>query len=169
MLNFIEVKTASDITEVVNLANKIWNEHYVAIIGQQQIDYMLNYFQSPTAIAKQIADGMLYFMVSNDKHNIAYYAIHLCNQSNDIKINKLYVMQEQQGQGIGRDIIAMIQTYAMAQNRDKMCLTVNKNNQKSIQFYKKMGFNIIGNVIQDIGKGFVMDDFIMQKKLLYRK
>ena len=42
-------------------------------------------------------------------------------------------------------------------------LTVNKRNAATIDCYLRMGFKNAGSVIQDIGGGFVMDDYRMTK------
>jgi ribosomal protein S18 acetylase RimI-like enzyme len=42
-------------------------------------------------------------------------------------------------------------------------LTVNKNNVNAIKAYEKMGFRNVGSLVQDIGDGFVMDDYAMEK------
>jgi ribosomal protein S18 acetylase RimI-like enzyme len=42
---------------------------------------------------------------------------------------------------------------------------VNKRNERAINSYRKYGFAVRETVVDDIGGGFVMDDFIMEKKL----
>ena len=46
-------------------------------------------------------------------------------------------------------------------------LTVNKNNTNSISAYEKLGFINKGGVVKDIGNGFVMDDYKMEKTLKF--
>ena len=45
----------------------------------------------------------------------------------------------------------------------KIWLTVNKYNTAAIKAYKKMGFINIAAITQDIGNGFIMDDYKMEK------
>ena len=53
--------------------------------------------------------------------------------------------------------------------RDKGCsriwLTVNRMNRSAIKAYERCGFSITGEVVADIGEGFVMDDYRMEKQL----
>jgi ribosomal protein S18 acetylase RimI-like enzyme len=42
---------------------------------------------------------------------------------------------------------------------------VNKRNPGAISFYKAAGFTIAREAVFDIGSGFVMDDYIMEKRL----
>ena len=43
--------------------------------------------------------------------------------------------------------------------------TVNKHNDLAIRAYRAKGFQTIDAVETDIGNGFVMDDFIMEKRV----
>jgi diamine N-acetyltransferase len=44
-------------------------------------------------------------------------------------------------------------------------LTVNRHNAGPIAFHQRMGFTIAGTLVQDIGQGFVMDDYKMIKPI----
>ena len=44
-------------------------------------------------------------------------------------------------------------------------MTVNKYNDRSINAYSTMGFKNTGGEITDIGGGFAMDDYRMEKEL----
>ena len=44
-------------------------------------------------------------------------------------------------------------------------LNVNKHNEKAIKAYLRNGFVTVESVKNDIGNGFFMDDFVMQKTL----
>jgi RimJ/RimL family protein N-acetyltransferase len=47
----------------------------------------------------------------------------------------------------------------------RLILSVNKRNTKAITAYKRNGFAIVESVVTDIGGGFVMDDYVMDKEL----
>ena len=44
-----------------------------------------------------------------------------------------------------------------------MYLTVNKGNDLGVRAYRGNGFSVIDAVETDIGQGFIMDDYIMEK------
>jgi len=48
------VENDQDIDNVAILANQIWTEHYVPIIGEEQVDYMLYKFQSAETVTKSL-------------------------------------------------------------------------------------------------------------------
>jgi hypothetical protein len=55
--------------------------------------------------------------------------------------------------------------FSKANKRDKITLTVNKNNNNSIDAYNEIGFEITGNACMDIGSGYVMDDYQIELKV----
>ena len=57
-------KTDDDIREIAVLAEEIWNQHFVDIIGKAQVDYMVEKFQSYPALKKQIEqEGYEYYRI----------------------------------------------------------------------------------------------------------
>lgn len=61
--------------------------------------------------------------------------------------------------------LEFIENLAIQQGLKKIVLTVNKHNSVTIEKYLKMGFRNIGPIVTDIGNGYVMDDFILEKNL----
>ena len=47
----------------------------------------------------------------------------------------------------------------------KLQLQVNRDN-KAKYFYEKLGFEVVRTQVFDIGQGYVMDDYVMEKKVL---
>ncbi len=58
----------------------------------------------------------------------------------------------------------IIDSYAKTNGVDKEYLRVNKSNS-TVDLYKKAGFIIIESVVSDIGNGYVMDDYIMERSV----
>lgn len=166
MLNFNEVTTHDEIECVVDLAYEIWNAHYLPIIGQAQIDYMLDTFQSKAAINEQISTGYKYFLVQQNQHGLGYFALGPCDDLAHRQISKLYIKQDQQGFGMGTAALSFIDTFCRDLGVKHIWLTVNQHNIRSIRFYEQRGYRNVGRLIQDIGNGFVMDDYKMLKNLL---
>ncbi|MFN0124154.1 MAG: GNAT family N-acetyltransferase, partial [Blastocatellia bacterium] len=56
-----------------------------------------------------------------------------------------------------------------AHARTRACRTislcVNKRNTEAIAVYRRMGFAIRSAISVDIGGGYVMDDYVMEKRL----
>ena len=160
---FIKVETKQHIETVEALANEIWTEHYIPIIGREQVDYMLTRFQSMQAIEDQIANGYLYFLIQDAGQFIGYISIQPKDQ--ELFLSKIYVRSSCRSKGYGRKAVRFAEELAKEKGLGKIVLTVNKNNTLAIKAYEAIGFKNVGALVQDIGNGFVMDDFKMEKVL----
>jgi GNAT superfamily N-acetyltransferase len=102
-------------------------------------------------------------MVDLGQETVGYFAVEILNEQN-VKLHKLYLDPTQKQKGLGRKIIQYIRDWTLTNQRESITLNVNKNNS-AVQFYLKMGFKIIEELILDIGEGYVMDDYVMQLDL----
>ena len=161
-----KVTNASDIEAVSQFAEKLWRDHYMPIIGALQVEYMLANFQSPSAITRQIAAGYQYYVLLKDKQPLAYFAWIITTDTRSLHISKLYVDKSCQRQGIGSQIIDLSVDYCRSNNLQNLWLTVNRHNHSAINFYLRNGFENVAALVQDIGAGFVMDDFKMVKQIV---
>jgi len=156
------VLTTEDINTVASLAREIWTKHYTPIIGSEQVAYMLDKFQSPSAITKQIADGYYYFVIAQDEP-IGYLSIK--EEGDTLFISKIYVSADSRGKGYGNRLMRFAIKQANQFGLKILRLTVNKYNTKSIAAYEKMGFSNTIEVVFDIGNGYIMDDYEMMKTI----
>jgi ribosomal protein S18 acetylase RimI-like enzyme len=160
----LPVESAGDCAEVAGLADRIWREHYTPIIGKAQVDYMLKKFQSASAIEDQINNqNYQYFILKKDSRTAGYLAVRI--DGDTLFLSKIYVDSLLRGKGYGREMMNFLEDFCRNAGLREIWLTVNKNNTKSIETYKRMGFVNTGTVCTDIGGGFVMDDYKMVKSL----
>lgn len=143
------------------MAKEIWKEHYTPIIGGEQVDYMLERFQSKKAISVQIREGVVYFLIGAGTKFIGYMAVQPKGPA--LFLSKIYVGSSKRTMGYGSQAVIFIEDLARRRGLGLIYLTVNKNNTASLRFYEKLGFRNLGSVVQDIGGGFVMDDYKMGK------
>jgi len=162
-MKIVEVFTEKQIEAVASLARAIWTEHYTPIIGRAQVDYMVDKFQSCRAVAQQIHDGYRYFLIEDADRYVGYMGIQ--PKGNELFLSKIYVEALLRGKGFGRKCLAFIEDVARNDGFGTITLTVNKNNANSIAAYERWGFAKIEAVVQDIGGGFVMDDYKMAKSV----
>ncbi|MHB8159226.1 MAG: GNAT family N-acetyltransferase [Thermoleophilia bacterium] len=102
-----KVDDSSAISVVAALAHETWNRHFVPIVGQAQVDHMLEKFQSASAIAAQIASGYLYFTIAVDNQKVGYFALApVLPGSSEAQLSKIYVMAGQKGRGLGKCMLA---------------------------------------------------------------
>ena len=156
------VQDEQTIKTVENLGIEIWNEHYMNIISKEQIDYMLNKFQSFSAIKSQINEGYIYYLLNYASNNVGYFSIQKNEKS--LFLSKLYIKKDYRKLGIGRAALDFIKKEATALGLNNINLVVIKNNKNSITAYIKNGFTIDKEIITEIGNGFIMDDYVMSYK-----
>ncbi len=150
--------------EVARLAREIWAEHYTPIIGAGQVAYMLDKFQSPKAIAAQIADPDYWYFLIRDENRAAGY-IGLQRRRETLFLSKLYLEKSARGQGLGRRAVDFILRFAATHGLATIRLTVNRHNAAAIAAYERTGFTRTGEVVTDIGGGYVMDDYAFERRL----
>lgn len=163
MEKFLLVKT-KDIPELARLAHTIWFEYWGIILEKGQIKYMVDKFQSETAINNQIEnDNYSYYFINLNNQNAGYFGVS--NKKDYLFLSKLYLLKDYRGQGLGHKAFDKIKEIAKELNHNKIRLTVNKYNTNTIKAYEKWGFKTVDSVVTDIGEGYVMDDYIMEFNL----
>jgi diamine N-acetyltransferase len=162
----IVAASLADIPVVQRLAHVIWHRHYPAIIPGAQIDYMLERGYSDAALAHFLdAPGAGLALATVDKQPVGFAAWCEGDGARTTKLDKLYVLHDWHRHGLGRRLIAHVERQARANGSDTLVLNVNKRNLSSIEAYRHCGFSLREAVVVDIGHGFVMDDYVMAKRL----
>jgi ribosomal protein S18 acetylase RimI-like enzyme len=81
------------------------------------------------------------------------------------KLQKIYILHNQQGRGTGKFTIDQILSDIRPKGATALRLNVNRYN-KAKTFYERLGFTVIKEEKIDIGNGYVMDDYVMEKQLI---
>jgi ribosomal protein S18 acetylase RimI-like enzyme len=160
---FLEV-TKEDLPIVRELAQRIWNDHYPDIIGQEQVDYMLEKMYDLNSLELQLEKGDIFYLsaVGESEADLVYAGFASVKDFGDGRwfLNKLYVDTELQRSGLGKGLMDfLVEEHSMIELR----LQVNRQNYKAINFYFRNGFVIESVADFDIGDGYFMNDFIMLK------
>ena len=67
-----------EIPFLAELAAEIWRQHFPPIIGAEMVEYMLEKFQSETAIRRQTTEeGVHYYFIKFDGQTVGYMAMAL--------------------------------------------------------------------------------------------
>ncbi len=160
-IQLVEVKTEQQIKAAAELADEIWHEWFPSILSAEQIDYMVEKFQSERAMREQLESGYTYYLIRKGISRIGYTAIRT-DEGGLLFLSKLYIKKEHRGNGYAREVFAFLKDYCREHGLNAIWLTVNKHNDSSIAVYKKSGFRVIGEDVTDIGNGYVMDDYFFR-------
>lgn len=162
-LRIIPVTNMELVYSLSAVADAIWHEHFIPIIGEAQVDYMLEKFLSPEALVEQINSGYEYFLFSYDYTFAGFAGIH--EEDGKLFLSKLYVDKEFRGMGIASYIFQKFIEICKMRNLNKIWLTCNRHNTNTIAIYEHLGFKTVREEATDIGNGFVMDDYIMEYEI----
>ena len=161
----IETVVAEDAEAIAELAGVIWRAHYADIISAAQIEYMLKQRYEPAQIRAELARGVAWDKAVVDGAIVGYASYLAGDDGREMKLDKLYVHPDHQRCGYGGLLIARALEAARQAGCKSLLLAVNKANVKAIAAYRKYGFRIRESVVQQIGGGFVMDDYFMVKDI----
>ncbi len=163
-VSIVPVVTENEIEEVSVLAADIWHEHYDSIIGSDQVDYMLNKFQSAGAMTEQIENGKYqYYKLVTIGGVAGYFSFQ--EEADALFLSKIYIAKKYRGRDYARKAVDFLENICTQKGLAMIWLTVNRNNTGSIAVYEKLGFVKARTQIADIGSGYVMDDYIMKKRM----
>ena len=152
-----------DIPLIRELTMKIWPQTYSTILSAEQIEYMLEMMYSETSLQKQMKDNHEFIIVSNETTPIGF-ASFSSMEPGLYKLHKIYVMPQSQGKGTGKFVIGELMKAIIRKGGTALQLSVNRNN-KAKEFYEKLGFVVLREEDNDIGNGYLMNDYVMEKKV----
>jgi len=155
----------ADIPLVERLARDIWHRHYPGIITREQIDYMLERGYSRDALMRYLTERDAGLALARRGRTAVGFVGWYKADGDTMKLDKLYVLPEHQGEGIGRTLIGHVMARARRAGCAAVTLNVNRGNARAIGAYERCGFAIRERGDFPIGNGFVMEDFIMVRSI----
>jgi len=162
-MQFIAIKTAAEIARLVELIQEIWPEVFIPIIGKEQVEYMLVHYQGKDVITAEIERGVRYFFIEKNNQTIGYFAYSL--EADHLAISKIYLKKELRGQGLSSGVFAHFEEVAHNEKKEKLSLHVNRNNKRAVEVYLHRGFEIAQSIDQPLGGKFILNDYVMEKKI----
>lgn len=161
-----KVENTEEINNLAVMADNIWHEYFISIITEEQIDYMIDKFQSVPAIMGQINNkGYEYYFLKENGEILGYTGICEEKEENKLFLSKLYLKKEKRGKGYASKAFQVLKQLCKERGIQAIWLTVNRFNEHTIEVYKAKGFEILRTEAADIGNGFIMDDYIMELKI----
>ncbi|WP_339324597.1 GNAT family N-acetyltransferase [Paenibacillus sp. FSL W8-0194] len=159
-----KVETENEIATVAEMASQIWFEYFVSIISKEQIAYMVEKFQSAPAMTEQIKrQGYEYYVMKAEGRNVGYLAVK--EDQGKLFLSKFYIRKEERGKGYASQAMEQLTGRCKERKLASIWLTVNRHNHSAIAVYNKKGFKTVKTQVADIGNGFVMDDYVMEKTI----
>jgi ribosomal protein S18 acetylase RimI-like enzyme len=153
----------TDIPFIRQIAIETWPSAYEALLGKEQVAYMLDWIYSPDALEKQMKEHHYFFLALKEYKPVGFASFS--NVGKDIyKLQKLYVLPSQQKTGLGKKLLETVETVSKSMGGKILQLNVNRKNIAKA-FYERNGFIVLKEEDIDIGSGYYMNDYVMEKDL----
>jgi ribosomal protein S18 acetylase RimI-like enzyme len=123
---------------------------------------MMEQMYSEDSLLQQMDKGHQ-FIIINENEKPVGFASYGETVSGIFKLHKIYILPSRQGKGAGRFAIEQIIADILPQGAKTLRLNVNRHN-KAKNFYEKLGFEVAATEDIDIGNGFFMNDYVMEKR-----
>ncbi len=162
------VATEKQIIEVEQAANHVWHNYYKEIFSKEQIEYMLEKYQSKEAVRKQMAEGYMYYMLLADEKLAGYMCV--IPKNDHVYLSRLYIKAEYRRQGLAKRAVGCLDRIFANPELGfdyikKIRLNVERENSFAINVYEHLGFRKVKSEDRDIGGGYVCRDYVMERKI----
>ena len=157
----VKQRTKDEIFIVHQLAKDIWPHAFKDILEKDQIEYMLEWMYNMGTLEEQVQTGYLYYMVTLDGVPKGFVGLEPnYPEVGSLRMHKLYVKVSDHGSGLGNALMEKSIELAAEMDLNKIHLNVNRFNN-AVDFYKYKGFQIVKEETINIGKDYLMEDYVM--------
>lgn len=162
--SFLTLETPESLQIVRDIADEVWPKTFAPILPPEQIPYMMNMMYAPEVMERELREGYRFVALIVDGTPSGYISWSPY-KADTAKLHKVYLLTSCHGKGFGRLMLDYASDVCRAAGFKKLRLNVNKHNERAISVYLKNGFETVESVRNDIGGGFFMDDYVMEKRL----
>jgi GNAT superfamily N-acetyltransferase len=145
---------AGDLEEVFGLVWSTVETSYAGVYPPAAIAFFHEYHR-PESILSDASEG--YTVVVHDDGRLVGTGSRL-----DSDVRRVFVRPEHQGQGIGRLIMAELETEALAQGIERLGLSASL---PALEFYLALGYTIASEESYELEEGARLDYYEMAKDL----
>jgi ribosomal protein S18 acetylase RimI-like enzyme len=166
MKNTKWTKANKDELKVIrSLAHEIWPPTFNKILTPEQIAYMLKMMYSVEVLESKFQEGDDFYMLQWNGQFVGFAHVRINSpEKHQLRMHKLYLHPSCQGIGLGRLMLIELENIARMNELRELHLNVNRFN-RSVKFYERCGFRVIKEENNDIGGGYLMEDFVMLKAI----
>lgn len=158
----ITIAKTHDFQLIHNIAHQTWPSTYGSILSSEQLNFMLEKMYSLEALKIQATEKKHHFILASaEEKPLGFASFEFSPETHLTKIHKIYLLPQSQGLGIGKAMVQYISEEAKDQNQKGISLNVNRFNP-ALNFYKKIGFEIVKEENIEIGNGYLMEDYVME-------
>jgi ribosomal protein S18 acetylase RimI-like enzyme len=161
----------SDLNLLRDIAIRTFLESFANQNSEEDMELYIEHNLSLTKLEKELTDELSIFYIANVKADLVAYlklnvdtARNITKEADSLEIERIYVLNEYKGQGIGKQLLEKAAEMAEKANLNIIWLGVWEKNTEAISFYKKHGFKEIGQHVFMLGND-AQNDLLMQLDL----
>lgn len=156
--------SADDLPKIFEISEEIWKPAFAPIYSPKELNVLYHGMYNKELLVTwlSITSNHFYFIL-NDKKFIGYMAVEL--HPTHLKLDKIYVHQSLQGNGIGSQVMLKVESFAREASLKQIMLRVNRQNRSAIDFYRKRNFHILESINIPGPNQLVYEDYLMVKSL----
>lgn len=162
---FVALTTPESLAVVRGIAAEIWPETFRPILPAEQIPYMMKMMYAPEVMERELASGVRFDALYVSGSPVGYVSYSESGTPGTAKLHKVYLLSGFHGRGYGSLMLVHAAERCRELGFSRVRLNVNKHNSRAISAYERNGFVRTESVKTDIGGGFFMDDYVMEKQL----
>lgn len=163
--------TIADAEILAELSATSFHQAFDGSSKQENVDDYVNAAFNPTQLAKELCDSLSTFVIAESgEQAIGYFKLiagevpECVQDRNAIELSRIYVRQEFIAQKIGATLMQNALDEARAKGFTTMFLGVWEHNYRAQAFYRKWGFERVGEHIFQMGDD-PQTDWWMERKL----
>ena len=148
-----------DLAVLAQLSKRTFKEAFESENNPEDFKAYLNSAFGEDILLKELHDyNSSFFMVYQDSNLAGYIKLNEKGSQSDIKdgnsleIERIYVLEGFQGQGIGAWMLGRIISMASDKSKNYVWLGVWERNTKAVKFYQRLGFYKFGSHPDYIGR-----------------
>ncbi len=167
----IRIASVTDADALCNLSRETFYKKWLSTNTEQDLQSYMNEFFSKERIQEELGDDeVIYLVCEKENKLIAYSKLNRYKSEGDLhslrpfEIQRMYVLEEFIGIGIGKSLMKKALEIAKAENFEVVWLGVWENNIPAINFYKSFGFEFYSSHKFVLGEDITTD--LLMKKVL---
>lgn len=162
---FVRTASERDVSKVHQLLEEAFHASYDGFYGAEKVAGMVRNWNSLNAIKARIGKTGAEFLVADSGREIAGmgYAAMYPKMAKTVMLHQLYVRPSNQGEGIGRDIFAELET--CFPDAEIMRVEVALPNVRAMAFYQRLGFAEVDRMEEWGAPNSGLPAVIMEKRL----
>ncbi|MCR5815448.1 MAG: GNAT family N-acetyltransferase [Ruminococcus sp.] len=158
---FENVSGSLDIIKTTCLANRIFGQHFTPMMPRQQIDYILDTYNSYNAINERISTGgYKYYSIVCDSRQAGFFA-YVPRLGEAVEITEIGVIKKQRGKGCCKKALDFIASNARENGAKTVKIKIDKKNEMALNAFKALGMQEIGEEQTKL-----MGDFFVEQVIL---